>query len=146
MTATGISIPSIGLNHSVSLYSVAGGVLNPPSGMIAQVSGYGRVTPGRPGIGVLAGHVTYNGPDVFYRLPSIAPGATITVRYSDGTSKNFVVSRKASVNKDRLTSDPSVWGGSASPSLVLVTCDSSSGWANAYHHVNNYVVWATPTS
>lgn len=123
-----------------------GGVLNPPSGVIQQFTGYSRVTPGRPGIAVLAGHVTWNGPDVFYRLSAVPVGSKITITYSNGTSMDFVVTAKASIGKESLQNDPRVWGSSASPSLALVTCDAASSWVNAQHHANNYVVWAKPAS
>lgn len=121
-----------------------GGVLNPPSGVIQQFTGYGRVTPGRPGIAVLAGHVTWNGPDVFYRLASVPVGGRITIRYANGTAKDFVVTNKASVDKHALQNDMRVWGSSTAPTLALVTCDSNSPWANSQHHTNNYVVFARP--
>ena len=122
------------------------GVLNPPSGVIQQFTGYSRVTPGRPGIAVLAGHVTLNGPDVFYRLSSVPVGARITISYSDGSHREFVVTNKASVDKQALQNDPRVWGASSTPTVALVTCDAASGWANAQHHTNNYVVWARPVT
>ena len=142
--AVNISIPSIGLDHSIVPGGLNGGVLNPPSGVIQQFTGYGRVTPGKPGISVLAGHVTYNGPDVFYKLSSAPVGGRVTISYADGTHKDFVITSKASVDKNALQNDSRVWGASAAPVLALVTCDSSSGWANAQHHTNNFVVWASP--
>lgn len=145
-SAVNISIPSIGLNHGIVSGGLTNGVLSPPAGDIIQFTGYGRVIPGQPGIAVLAGHVTYSGPDVFYNLHSVAPGAAVTISYADGTSKKFVVTDKASVNKDSLQSDPRVWGASSSPVVALVTCDAASAWVNAQHHANNYVVWARPVS
>ncbi|MFK0647458.1 class F sortase [Dermacoccus sp. BD5] len=142
--AVNISIPSIGLDHSIVPGGLNGGVLNPPSGVIQQFTGYGRVTPGKPGISVLAGHVTYNGPDVFYKLSSAPVGGRVTISYADGTHKDFVITSKASVDKNALQNDSRVWGASAAPVLALVTCDSSSGWVNAQHHTNNFVVWASP--
>nr|WP_243755093.1 class F sortase [Dermacoccus sp. NHGro5] len=142
--AVNISIPSIGLDHSIVPGGLNGGVLNPPSGVIQQFTGYGRVTPGKPGISVLAGHVTYNGPDVFYELSRAPVGGRVTISYADGTHKDFVIASKASIDKNALQNDSRVWGASAAPVLALVTCDSSSGWANAQHHTNNFVVWASP--
>lgn len=143
-TATNLSIPSIGLNHSISRGGLSGGVLSPPSGVVQQFVGYGRVSPGQPGISVLAGHVTYNGPDVFYSLANTPVGATVRISYADGTHKDFVVTSKASVPKTSLQNDARVWGGSSTPVVALVTCDSASSWVNAHHHANNFVVWARP--
>lgn len=141
-TAVGISIPAIGLKHSLTRGGLTGGVLSPPSGVIQQFTGYGRVSPGQTGISVLAGHVTWNGPDVFYRLPSVPVGSKVSIAYADGTHKDFVVTSKASVDKMQLQNDARVWGGSSSPVIALVTCDSNSSWMNGQHHTNNYVVWA----
>ena len=83
-------------------------------------------------------------PDVFYKLSSAPVGGRVTISYADGTHKDFVITSKASVDKNALQNDSRVWGASAAPVLALVTCDSSSGWANAQHHTNNFVVWASP--
>lgn len=143
-SASSISIPSIGLNHGITAGGLNGGVLSPNPGEIEQFVGYGRVAPGKNGISVIAGHVTYNGPDVFYRLGDVPVGGKVTITFANGSNEDFVVTNKASINKDALTNDARVWGSSSSPVLVLVTCDSSSAWANAQHHVNNLVVWARP--
>lgn len=112
--------------------------------MIQQFTGYGRVSPGTPGIAVLAGHVTLNGPDVFYSLSRTPVGSKVTITYADATTKDFVVTQKASVDKTALQSDARVWGASATPVIALVTCDAGSAWVNAQHHANNFVVWARP--
>lgn len=142
--AVSISIPAIGLNHALTPGGLSGGVLSPPSGVIQQFTGYGRVSPGQAGISVLAGHVTWNGPDVFYRLPNVPVGSKVSIAYADGTHKDFVVTSKASVNKTQLQNDARVWGSSSSPVVALVTCDANSSWMSAQHHANNYVVWARP--
>ena len=119
-------------------------MLNPPGGVIQQFTGYGRVSPGKPGIAVLAGHVTLNGPDVFYALGRTPVGGEVTISYADGTHKKFVVTNKASIDKRALQNDMRVWGSTSTPVMALVTCDASSGWVNARHHANNFVVWARP--
>ena len=142
--AVRISIPSIGLNNAITPGGLNNGVLNPPGGVIQQFTGYGRVKPGMPGIAVLAGHVTLNGPDIFYSLHRTPVGGKVTISYADGTHKDFVVTNKASVGKTALQNDMRVWGGSSTPVVALVTCDADSQWVNAQHRSNNYVVWAKP--
>lgn len=132
------------MKHGITPGGLTNGVLSPAPGVVEQFTGYGRVTPGKRGISVLAGHVTYSGPDVFYRLSSVRPGSRITVGYADGSHRDFVAYAAQSVDKNQLQNDGRVWGASSSPVLALVTCDSSSAWVNAQHHANNFVVWARP--
>lgn len=99
--------------------------------------------PGQNGISVIAGHVTYDGPDNFYNLRSVPVGANVSVTCTNDKIVRLLVTHKESVPKTKLTTDQRVWGGSATPVVTLVTCDIKSPMI-AGHHLNNYVVWTKP--
>lgn len=139
---TSLVIPSIGFNRKVTGMGLsARGEISPPPGITQWYNA--TVSPGQPGIAVIAGHVTYDGPDVFVNLSKVKPKDTVTVGFADGTKTEFVVTRVKSVNKDELRHDQSVWGGSTTPVLALITCDAASELVGQ-HHTNNFVVWAKP--
>lgn len=118
------------------------GEISPPQGVTQWYNA--TVSPGSPGIAVIAGHVTYNDvPDVFANLEQVKVGDTITVGYANGTKKEFVAVREKSVDKEALRTDQTVWGSSSTPQLVLITCDGKSKVVGE-HHVNNFVVWTKP--
>lgn len=137
-----LKIPSIGFDRKVTGMGLSpSGEISPPPGVTQWYDK--TVTPGRPGISVIAGHVTYNGPDVFAKLEEVKVGDKVTVGYADGSSKEFVVTREKSVDKNALRTDQSVWGESATPVLALITCDDKSKLVGA-HHTHNFVVWTKP--
>lgn len=117
------------------------GEINPPAHTTMWYTGSPR--PGASGISVIAGHVTYDGPDNFYNLDRAAIGSTITLKCSDGTTRALAVTNKASELKADVQRDARVWGHSASPVIAFITCDRSSPMIKG-HHTNNYVVWARP--
>ncbi|YAL84197.1 class F sortase [Dermacoccaceae bacterium W4C1] len=137
-----LKMPSIGFDKSVRALGVNDkGEINPPSGVVQWYNK--SVTPGQTGISVIAGHVLYDGPDVFYKLHELQPGDVVTVGYGNGSSKQFKVYAEASVTKTKLQTDQRVWGKSDKPVLALITCDAASRVVDE-HHVSNYVVWAEP--
>lgn len=145
--AVRIDIPKIDLHHSITPLSERGSTLEPKMYEIGMFRGYGRVNPGDPGVALLAGHVTYNGPDVFYRLHRLRQNDVYTITYANGGVRRFVVTTQPeSIDKDALQHDQRLWGGSKDPVVALVTCDASSGWVNSQHHSNNVVVWSKPVS
>ena len=99
--------------------------------------------PGQNGISVIAGHVTYDGPDNFYNLRNVPTGARVKVVCSNDKVVELTVTHKESVTKTALTTDQRVWGGSSTPVVTLVTCDIASPMVNG-HHLSNYVVWTKP--
>lgn len=151
--ATNISIPSIKVNKEIKNMGLnKNGNLEPPQGVLQW---YNKTSsPGTNGISVLAGHVSYNDvPDVFWNLHDVKTGDKVSIKYSDGTTKNFKIVRKGPINKKDLQYDATVWGSlnatekekaSMAPSLVLATCDADSRLVG-HHHVDNYVAWAIPT-
>lgn len=92
---------------------------------------------------MIAGHVTYDGPDNFYNLRKVPVGAKVTVTCTNDKVVRLLVTHEESVLKTKLTTDQRVWGGSATPVVTLVTCDINSRMV-AGHHLNNYVVWTKP--
>ena len=101
--------------------------------------------PGQRGISVIAGHVTYDGPDNFYNLRNVRVGTAVTVLCANDKAVNLTVTHVESVPKNELTTDQRVWGGSSTPVVVLVTCDINSPMVGG-HHLNNFVVWTKPAS
>ncbi|MBB2893936.1 sortase domain-containing protein [Flexivirga oryzae] len=101
--------------------------------------------PGQDGISVIAGHVTYDGPDNFYNLRNVSVGTRVTVVCANDKVVNLEVTHMESIPKDKLTTDQRVWGGSSTPVVTLVTCDINSPMV-AGHHLNNFVVWTRPAA
>jgi LPXTG-site transpeptidase (sortase) family protein len=81
----------------------------------------------KPGTGsnaVFAGHVTWNGAAVFYRLTSMAAGDEIQLKGQDGTSLTYNVSKVFSVDP----SDPNartVMAGTPTDTITIITCDGA---------------------
>lgn len=137
-----LHMPSIGFDRSLASLGVdAQGQINPPEGVVQWYNK--SVVPGAKGISVIAGHVEYNGPDVFAELDQLDVGDIVTVDYADGSSRRFRVYAEEPVNKKTLQTDRRVWGTSDKPILALITCDSASQVVGN-HHTDNYVVWAAP--
>lgn len=99
--------------------------------------------PGTEGISVIAGHVTYDGPDNFYNLRNVRVGTRVTVGCTNGRTVRLTVTHMQSVRKTKLTTDQRVWGRSATPVVTLITCDLKSPMVSG-HHLNNFVVWTKP--
>lgn len=99
--------------------------------------------PGQRGISVIAGHVTYDGPDNFYNLRDVRIGTTVSVTCANDKVVRLKVTHTESVLKTKLTTDQRIWGGSSTPVVTLVTCDLKSPMVNN-HHLNNFVVWTKP--
>ncbi len=141
-TPTWLSIPTVGINESIAPMGLTkSGEIEPPQRQTIWYTGSPK--PGTPGISVIAGHVEFSGPDNFWRLDEVPIGATITIRYSDGTQVRFVVSHKRSELKVAVQTDAEVWGTSTTPKLVLITCDKHSPVVS-HHHLNNFIVVASP--
>ena len=138
-----LQIPSIGLKQKLTGMGLSEqGTISPPPGVTQWYNA--TVSPGKTGISVIAGHVTWDGnPDVFEKLGDVKVGDTIVIGYADGSRKTFKAKREKSVNKDELQHDQTVWGTSSTPVLALITCDAASP-VKGVHHTNNYVVWAAP--
>jgi len=85
-------------------------------------------------------------PDTFWRLADVPDGASFSIRYSDGTVLKFVVINRKSELKTDVQHDPAVWGASATPVVVLITCDRDPKRSHLvnHHYTNNWLVFARP--
>lgn len=139
---TRVDVPSVGISEPiVAMGTNSQGQIYPPA---RTTMWYDKSPqPGANGVSVVAGHVTYDGPDDFYELDRVKNGASVTVRCSNGRVLAWKVTEKQSVLKTALQTDQRVWGGSATPVVALITCDRASKVVDG-HHLNNYVVWVRP--
>lgn len=138
-----LSVRSVGIDGEpvVTMGTNAQGQIYPPPKTTMWYDKSAQL--GTNGRTVIAGHVTYDGPDEFYDLDQVRVGAPIAITCTDGRSLTYTVTAKRSELKTRVTTDQQVWGGSSSPVLVLITCDKNSPIIGR-HHLNNYLVWAEP--
>jgi len=101
----------------------------PPSGFPA---GWftGAPTPGELGPAIIAGHIDWNGPGVFYNLHNLKVGNQIAVTRQDGSKPVFRVTRVSQFSKDQFPTTL-VYGNLDHAALRLITCggsfDSGSG-------------------
>ncbi len=137
-----LDISSVGIDEPVAAMGLnSQGQIYPPKRTTMWYTGSAR--PGEDGIAVIAGHVTYDGPDTFYDLVDVHDGATVQLTCRSGKHLSLRVERTKSVRKTTLQTDQTVWGGSSTPVVVLITCDPASRVVNG-HHLNNFVVWTAP--
>ena len=111
----------------------------PPSGFSA---GWftGAPTPGELGPAVIAGHVDWNGPGVFYDLHNLKPGDRVTVTRKDGSKPVFRVTRVEQFPKDQFPTTL-VYGNIDHAGLRLITCGGSFNRATG-HYEDNIVAFA----
>ena len=101
--------------------------------------------PGEIGPAVIAAHVdTTSGPDVFYRLEELRPGAAVMVDYEDGTTVQFEVADTHSYRKAEFPAER-VYGDTEGPELRLITCGGTFD-RETQSYDENLVVWAAATS
>lgn len=99
--------------------------------------------PGEPGPAVVVAHVDSRaGPDVFYRLSELRPGAIVKIRRADGTQKQWVVRSSEQTDKDQLPVER-IWNDTREPVLRLVTCGGQFNDATR-HYEDNVIVYADP--
>ena len=140
---TRLTVSSVGISGEqvIAMGTNAQGQIYPPAKTTMWYDKSAK--PGQDGISVIAGHVTYDGPDNFYNLRKVGVGDRVSITCANGTKVQLQVTHKESVLKTKLTTDSRVWGGSSTPVVVLVTCDDTSKMV-AGHYLNNYVVWTRP--
>lgn len=140
---TRVRIPSIEVDASIVDLG-----LNPDRTLevpedIARAGWYtGRSVPGEIGPGVIVGHVdsAVGGTGVFFNLRQLGTGDLIDVQRSDGSVAAFRVTEVVLVDKDEFPTDQ-VYGGTARPTLRLITCGG--GFNNASgHYLGNLIVYA----
>jgi hypothetical protein len=111
----------------------------PPSGFPA---GWytGGPTPGELGPAIIAGHIDWKGPGVFYHLHNLKPGDQVTVTRADGSQPAFRVTRVAQFPKDQFPTKL-VYGNIDHAGLRLITCGGSFN-SQTGHYEDNIVVFA----
>lgn len=123
---TRLLIPSIAVNTPLlTLGLSADGTVEVPPITAHDQAGWYRYSPppGHPGPAVLLGHVTVGefGDGVFRHLARLRLGDGVTVRLSDGQTKEFEVTRVKTVAKSEFPT-AEVYGDVARPELRLITC------------------------
>lgn len=100
--------------------------------------------PGDPGPAVIAAHVDSRaGPDVFYRLRELVPGAVVRISDAAGTVHEFTVSAVEQHDKDELPADR-IWSDEDAPALRLITCGGAFDYS-VRHYTDNVIVFAEAT-
>ena len=100
----------------------------------------GAPTPGELGPAIVAGHIDWNGPGVFYHLADLLPGDQITITRKDGSKPVFRVTRVAQFPKDAFPTTL-VYGNLDHAALRLITCGGSFNTASG-HYEDNVVAFA----
>jgi len=100
----------------------------------------GAPTPGELGPAIIAGHIDWNGPGVFYHLADLVPGDQITITRKDGSKPVFRVTRVAKFPKDQFPTTL-VYGNLDHAALRLITCGGSFNTASG-HYEDNIVAFA----
>jgi LPXTG-site transpeptidase (sortase) family protein len=111
----------------------------PPSGFPA---GWytGGPTPGELGPAVIAGHIDWKGPGVFYNLHNLKPGDQVIVTRADGSKPAFRITRVAVYPKDQFPTKL-VYGNIDHAGLRLITCGGPFN-SHSGHYEDNIVVFA----
>jgi endo-1,4-beta-D-glucanase Y/sortase (surface protein transpeptidase) len=137
-----ISIPAIGVESDlIGLGLDADGWIEAPADFDAVGWYEDGVVPGSIGPAVIAGHVdSPTAPAVFYDLPKLVQGDTVSVSRSDGTTADFVVTAIRTVEKSTFPTE-SIYAPVPTPELRLVTCGGAWDPASG-HYVDNVVVTA----
>jgi sortase (surface protein transpeptidase) len=135
-----VSIPRIRVrSRLVPLGLEENGAMETPKP--ADVGWYSRgPSPGALGPAVIAGHVTWNGPAVFYRLGTMRRGDHVSVTRKDGKTAVFTVTRVAQFPQSRFPSR-AVYGPIDHAGLRLITCGGTYDAAR-HKYLDNVVVFA----
>ena len=138
---TWIAIPAAGLSARVVPVAATKGVLRVP--IVGRAGWFrGGPRPGEAGRSVIIGHLdTKTGPGLFARVPHLLPGAGVSVTDRRGDVWDYNVVGAAQVRKDRFPAEE-VYGGSARPVLILITCGGPFTEGEGYR--DNVLVYARP--
>jgi hypothetical protein len=99
--------------------------------------------PGSPGVTLIVGHVdsSTQGLGAFFALSSLRPGAAVSVRSSDGSSRPFVIVAVRSYPKAGLPAR--LFARAGPPVLALVTCGGTFD-RSTRHYADNVVAYGVP--
>lgn len=142
---THLRIPAIGVDTPlIALGLSTDGTMAVPAGPRPAGWFTGSPTPGSVGPAVLAGHVTYNGPGVFFHLGELTKGQRIEVTRADGHTAVFSVYDVETYPKDAFPT-ARVYGNTDGPELRLITCAGDYD-SSRHHYADNAVVYASLTA
>jgi hypothetical protein len=134
-----LQVASIGVDTTLMDLGLRkdGSMQVPPSGFPA---GWytGAPTPGELGPAIIAGHIDWNGPGVFFHLRNLVPGDKITVTRADGSKPVFRVQRVSQFPKTQFPTKL-VYGNIDHAGLRLITCG---GIFRSGSYEDNIVVFA----
>jgi sortase (surface protein transpeptidase) len=100
----------------------------------------GAPTPGELGPAIIAGHVDWTGPGVFYDLHKLVPDDEVAVGREDGSVAVFRVTRVEQYPKDEFPTEL-VYGNTDHAALRLITCGGA--WnAHTRHYEDNIIAFA----
>lgn len=139
-TPTRVEIPAIDVDAAlVPVGLQADGAMQTPDFGLGAWYDLGP-RPGEPGPAVVLAHVdSVAGPDVFFRLPELAPGDRVTVHHDLG-AVTFVVDSLEQVDKDALPVEQ-IWNDTTEPVLRLITCGGQFDHRTG-HYLDNIIVYA----
>ena len=136
-----LQIPAIGVDSGLMELGLKadGSMQVPPSGFPAGWY-VGAPTPGELGPAIIAGHVDWKGPGVFYDLHRLKPGDLVTVTRKDGRKPVFRVTRVQAFPKAQFPTK-AVYGNIENAGLRLITCGGTFN-SRTGHYEDNIVVFA----
>lgn len=137
-----LQIPAIGVDTELmELGLLPDGTLEvPPEGFPAGWYN-GGPTPGELGPAIIAGHVDWAGPAVFYNLHNLQPNDRVTVTRMDGSAAVFSVNLVQEFPKDAFPT-ALVYGDIGTAGLRLITCGGEFNRQTG-HYLDNIIVFAT---
>ncbi|WP_156993128.1 class F sortase [Pseudonocardia acaciae] len=143
---TRLSLPALGVDAPVVGVTVGtDGQLGVPDNPAVLGWWRGGAWPAAPrGTVVLDGHVDTReaGPGALFRIASVSPGATVSLRTADGAA-NYVVQAVRHYPKSALPAE--VFDTTGNPRLVLISCGGAFDHATRQYK-DNVVVYATPAT
>jgi Sortase domain len=120
-----LQIPAIGVDSKLMALGLrADGSMQVPPGGFPAGWYTGAPTPGEPGPAIIAGHVDWNGPGVFYDLHNLKPGDLVSVTRQDGSKPVFRVTQVEQFPKEHFPTTL-VYGDIDHAGLRLITCGGS---------------------
>jgi Sortase domain len=120
-----LQIPAIGVDSKLmDLGLRADGSMQVPPGGFPAGWYTGAPTPGEAGPAIIAGHVDWNGPGVFYDLHNLKPGDLVSVTRQDGSKPVFRVTQVEQFPKEHFPTTL-VYGDIDHAGLRLITCGGS---------------------
>ncbi len=137
-TPVRLQIPAIGVDSTLmGLGLKADGTMEVPPGGFPAGWYTGGPTPGELGPAIIAGHVDWTGPGVFYNLHNLRPGDEVSVTRADGSTAAFRVTVVEEFPKAAFPTDR-VYGNIDVAGLRLITCGGS--WNPQTRHYDDNIV------